>query len=709
MDETEHDATRNDTHTELTTLSTTTEEYVAGLQPLTAALLECVTPADVVEVVVGRGVSVLGAEAGLIVLVRDQAGDGGANQKYLEIVGARGYSDEVTRAWERFPLADSLPLSDAVREQTPIFSTRRADMQARYPAMFRRGPTHSVKASVSLPLVVRGRAFGGLHFSFPEEREMFTEADRAFLLEVSRQCVLALDRALLLRELEEAQQRQEFLARASALLAESLDYQNTLDAITRLAVPNISDWAAVDMLNPEDESGNLLNLAVAHANPDEVAWVREAQRRFPVDMTQTGQPIVRVITSGETVFLPDIPEEVLLAAARDEEHLRLIRRLDLRSYLCVPLTARGKTLGAVTFASNRASRRVFTPETVELVEELARRAAVAVDNARLYAQAQREATDRREAEGRFQFMANSAPVLVWTSGTDAKYDWFNEPWLTFTGRTMEQEIGDGWAEGVHPDDFDHCLKIYLDSFGVHHPFSMEYRLRRNDGEYRWLLDNGVPVFDGDRTTSSNFKGYIGSCMDITEIKQAQIERERLVVELREASLRQRRFLKEMLAGFTEGRLRLCFAPDELPAPLPPQSDSLKLTPILLRLLRKHTEAVVEGMDFPKERTGDLLTASHEAAMNAVRHAGGGTARIHGDRDTGVIQIWVTDNGPGIAEEMIHRAVEQGFTTGGFGQGFFYMQSCADRLYLLSVENAGTTVVLEMDRTPPQPNWLNKTR
>lgn len=674
----------------------------SGLLPLTAMLLECITPAEVVEVVVERGVAVLGAEAGLVVLVRD----GSDRQKQLEIVGSRGYSEELIRAWGQFPLATSLPLSDAVRDQTPLFWTSRAEMLARYPAMFQR-PTHTVKSSASLPLVARGRAFGGLHFSFPAEREAFTEQDRAFLQEMTRHCALALDRALLLAEREEARQRQDFLGRASALLAESLDYQTTLEAITRLAVPSLCDWAAVDMVNPDDEQGRLLNLAVAHANPDEVAWVRKAQQRFPTYMTQSGQPIVRVITTGETVFLPDIPEEVLLAAAQDEEHLQLIHKLDLRSYLCVPLTARGKTLGAVTFASTRTSGRVFTPEIVELVEALGHRAAIAVDNARLYEQAQRETTERREAEGRFRFMANGAPVLIWISGKDTKCEWFNEPWLSFTGRTMEQEIGDGWAEGVHPDDFAGCWKIYLDSFRARCPFTIEYRLRRYDGEYRWLLSNGVPVFDendmGD--TDREFKGYIGSCIDITEMKRGQIERDRLVNELRDASLRQRQFLKEMLAGFTEGRLRLCFTQSELPAPLPPMSETIELSPSALRLLRSRLEAIAEGLKWQKERVTDLLTACHEAAMNAVRHGGGGVARVHGNRETGMIQVWVEDKGPGIAEEMIHRAVERGFTTGGFGQGFFYMQSCTDRLYLLSVANQGTTIVLEMDCTPPEPVWI----
>jgi PAS domain-containing protein/anti-sigma regulatory factor (Ser/Thr protein kinase) len=199
---------------------------------------------------------------------------------------------------------------------------------------------------------------------------------------------------------------------------------------------------------------------------------------------------------------------------------------------------------------------------------------------------------------------------------------------------------------------------------------------------------------------------------INEQRRREQERERLLreqgrllAELREASVRQRRFLREMLAGFTEGRLRLCFAREEMPAPLSPLSDTFTLAKPALHLFRKQLEAVAEGLRFPKERLRDLLTASHEAAMNAVRHGGGGTARIHGDSETGTIQVWIEDRGPGIAEEMIHRAVEQGWTTGGFGQGFFYMQSCADHLYLFSVANEGTTALLEMDRLPPQPGWL----
>lgn len=191
-----------------------------------------------------------------------------------------------------------------------------------------------------------------------------------------------------------------------------------------------------------------------------------------------------------------------------------------------------------------------------------------------------------------------------------------------------------------------------------------------------------------------------------ETQRLAKERARLVAHLQEAGARQRRFLREMLAGFTEGRLRLCFAPAELPAPLTALSAPITLSPKSLRLLRQQAETIGRELGMPEERIADVLTAAHEAAMNAVRHSGdtGSTARICGDRETGVMQIWVEDHGPGIAEDMIHRAVEQGFTTGGFGQGFFLMRSCADRVYLLTGKT-GTTIVIEQERNAPLPTWL----
>ncbi len=123
----------------------------------------------------------------------------------------------------------------------------------------------------------------------------------------------------------------------------------------------------------------------------------------------------------------------------------------------------------------------------------------------------------RESEARFRAMADTAPVLIWVSGVDKGRTWFNRPWLAFTGRSMGQELGNAWTEGVHPDDLDRCLDTYVSAFDARRPFRMEYRLRRADGEYRWILDEGIPRFGPDAV----FLGYIGSSIDITDRKQAE--------------------------------------------------------------------------------------------------------------------------------------------------------------------------------------------
>lgn len=131
----------------------------------------------------------------------------------------------------------------------------------------------------------------------------------------------------------------------------------------------------------------------------------------------------------------------------------------------------------------------------------------------------------RESEERFRIMANTAPVMIWMSGTNKRCDYFNNRWLDFTGRTLEQELGDGWAKGVHRDDLERCLEIYRNSFDARQEFTMEYRLRRWDGEYGWVLNHGVPRFE----PAGIFLGYIGSCIDVTERKHAE-EKFRLAVE-----------------------------------------------------------------------------------------------------------------------------------------------------------------------------------
>jgi PAS domain S-box-containing protein len=126
----------------------------------------------------------------------------------------------------------------------------------------------------------------------------------------------------------------------------------------------------------------------------------------------------------------------------------------------------------------------------------------------------------------YRLLVEHSPVMIWRARLDKKCDYFNHTWLEFTGRTMDQEFGDGWAEGVHPDDLERCVGIYISNFDARRPFEMEYRLRRHDGVYRWIFDRGVPYTD-DR---GEFLGFIGSCVDVTERIDAEEHRRQLLAE-----------------------------------------------------------------------------------------------------------------------------------------------------------------------------------
>ncbi len=212
-------------------------------------------------------------------------------------------------------------------------------------------------------------------------------------------------------------------------------------------------------------------------------------------------------------------DELPANAVRDREGFLA---LGTRSLAVVPLAVGQSVTGALGFSSVRAQRD--WPD--ELVQRL-----------RLLGEIFANALMRRRAEGavreseeRFRLMADSAPFMAWMSGADKLCTYFNRPWLDFTGRSMEQELGAGWAQGVHPDDLKGCLDTYNGAFDARRPFTMEYRLRRFDGEHRWILDHGVPRVGID----GSFIGYIGSCIDITDRQRAEEDARRHREELAHA-------------------------------------------------------------------------------------------------------------------------------------------------------------------------------
>ena len=458
-------------------------------------------------------------------------------------------------------------------------------------------------------------------------------------------------------------------------------------------------------------------------------------------------------------------------------------------------------------------------------------------------------THQHLTEEKIRLMAIDSQRLIWTSGANAQCDWFNATWLDFTGRTIEQEIGDGWREGVHPDDADEYFSTFTQAHTSQQSFPITCRHRCSDGQYRLLNGNAVPAFDAN----GNFTGHVGSCVDVTKYQNLLTEKVRLQAELEKANARiqstlfeseerfrllvesvqdyaifmldsqghvatwnagakrfkgyeageiigqhfsrfyteedvasghpanelkiaaregryeedgwrvrkdgtrfwanvvitalrdekgelvgfgkvtrdvterrlrdqeraiaqaleqQRRFLKDVLQSVTQGRLRLCDERSELPAPLTaePIAAPIPLTTKTLKAVRVRVGDAATANGLPRERTQDLVTAVSECAMNAIQHAGGGTAKVYGDADLHKVQVWFEDAGKGIDLSNLPRAtLEAGFSTGGggIGHGFSLMIACCEKVYLLT-GSRGTTVVLEQQAVSPQPAWLQST-
>jgi PAS domain S-box-containing protein len=214
---------------------------------------------------------------------------------------------------------------------------------------------------------------------------------------------------------------------------------------------------------------------------------------------------VASLRNGETVRLSrlgDLPPE----AARDRESFTAI---GTRSVVVLPLLVAGSVVGAFAFSMVRRERSWSEP-LVQRLRLLGGIFAVILIRRR---------GDRAlaESEGRFHQVTDAAPVMMWMAGEDGACVAFNRMWLRFTGRPLAEELGEGWAEGVHPDDRPGCLESYRAALAVRRPFTSEYRLRRADGEYRWMIDTGVPSVDAD----GRFRGYVGSAVDVTDARAAR--------------------------------------------------------------------------------------------------------------------------------------------------------------------------------------------
>jgi len=203
-------------------------------------------------------------------------------------------------------------------------------------------------------------------------------------------CLDITDRKVAEETQRRARDQAAFLSEAGARLASSLDYEQTLKAVTKLAVPTVADWCAVDIV---DEGGDVRRLAVAHVDPAKVDLARSIQERYPED-AQSPYSVHQVLRTGAPTMMADIPDALLVASARDPDHLRLLREVGLRSYMCVPMIEGGRTVGVLTFVTE-AERR-YSDADLRFAEQLAARAALAIANARAYGEARRLAQERSQ-------------------------------------------------------------------------------------------------------------------------------------------------------------------------------------------------------------------------------------------------------------------------------------------------------------------------
>ncbi|HEU4494329.1 MAG TPA: PAS domain S-box protein [Rubrobacteraceae bacterium] len=349
-----------------------------------------------------------------------------------------------------------------------------------------------------------------------------------------------------------AEEMQGFLAEASDVLSSSLDYRETLSSVARLAVPTLADWCAVDVLA---ENGSAERLAVEHPDPRKVALAYKLQEQYPPD-PDAPRGLNQVLRTGEPDMMSEIPEEILEQAARDEQHREIIRELGLRSYMVVPLVARGRTLGAITFVTAESGRR-YGEADLELATQLAHRAALAVDNARLYEESQREIAERRWAQAELRDSRDQLEIILsgvadgiiaqdptgrifYANETAARMSGYPSV-RAFVEAPLEERLGK--FELLDADARPFPLERLPGRRALLGERDAEEVLRfrvLGTGEERWSVVRATPIFDEE----GRVRMAISIMRDITERKRAEeslrrvaeVERRRIARDLHDGVL-----------------------------------------------------------------------------------------------------------------------------------------------------------------------------
>ncbi|HEX2893073.1 MAG TPA: SpoIIE family protein phosphatase [Marmoricola sp.] len=325
--------------------------------------------ASLTNIVVSHLADAAGATTASLSVMLDEA--------TLGLLAIRGGPSGASTRYASFPVDDTTPAGVAVLDGRPLLLSGRAAISSRFPDL--EMVAEGERSMLCLPLTITDRPVGVATLSFPA----IVQADHAeleFFQIMADSCAQALERIRAQESADQQHAKLTFIARASAELASSLDYESTLRNVAEMAVPDLADWCAISLA----QDGILRTLAVAHRDPAKVQLALDFQQRYPPDPdADTGG--YQVLRTGESILVPEVTDEMLVQGAQSEEHLAMLRELALYSGLTVPLAVEGRVLGTITWVNGETGRR-FSADDIPFAEDLGRRAGIAIDNALLHSE-----------------------------------------------------------------------------------------------------------------------------------------------------------------------------------------------------------------------------------------------------------------------------------------------------------------------------------
>jgi PAS domain S-box-containing protein len=333
--------------------------------------------------------------------------------------------EQILRAvWARYPYqaSDRVGVPEVLRTRQPVLNVTFPDQAT---AAFARDADHLAllrrldpRSYICVPLVARDKAFGAISLVMSDSGRLYSDGDLEVAMELGRRAATAIDNARHYTAERQARAHAAVLSEASAVLASSLDYEATLSSVARSVVPDLADWCSVDVVD-EDDAGHwsIRQLVVAHVDQAKVEWARRLRDRYPPRIDER-RGVANVIRTGEPELYTHFTDEMLTQGTHDPERVEILRELGIASVIIAPLASRGRKLGAITFVTAESGRR-YTADDLMVAVELARRAATAADNARLFGEAQAARAAAEQAERRVAFLARASAELASSLDVDA--------------------------------------------------------------------------------------------------------------------------------------------------------------------------------------------------------------------------------------------------------------------------------------------------